>query len=309
MMKEHDKAVEEGQRPQKPPGYRRFQGLLKQIVAAPPLRHQSKTGRPEEQLATEDQKQPGSEVEPSRRSSLFDSSFESEPPDANETRNEGQRQKYRDPHLTRPSFWIPVTINALTLLMVGWYAWEARKQAKAATTAADAANRAVQVARDALAVTTELSRDDRRAWIGPTEAMPPEFNERNKVVYLKEGESMANLGIYLTNSGKTPAQNIMQRFAYRTLSAGVEFSPVYPSKPQSIGSLQPGFTIRLVAPPTPKATRAQIASYSNGSLLFYIFGHVTYDDVFGRPHETTFCMWMLQSLSAFTDCGTYNKAD
>lgn len=33
-----DKAEEESQRPPKPPGYRKFEKMLKQVVKAPPMR-------------------------------------------------------------------------------------------------------------------------------------------------------------------------------------------------------------------------------------------------------------------------------
>ena len=39
MSKPNEKAVEEKQpRPQKPPGYRKFEKLLKQVVTAPPMK-------------------------------------------------------------------------------------------------------------------------------------------------------------------------------------------------------------------------------------------------------------------------------
>jgi len=38
-----DKAVEEIQRPPKPPGYRKFEKLLKQVVKAPPMKRPPKT--------------------------------------------------------------------------------------------------------------------------------------------------------------------------------------------------------------------------------------------------------------------------
>jgi hypothetical protein len=41
MEKNQDKAVEKEPKAKKPPGFRRFKKLLKQVISAPPLRQKS----------------------------------------------------------------------------------------------------------------------------------------------------------------------------------------------------------------------------------------------------------------------------
>jgi len=50
-------------------------------------------------------------------------------------------------------------------------------------------------------------------------------------------------------------------------------------------------------------------SYTSGKNILYMYGSITYEDVFGVKHHTTVCMYLLPDLSAFTDCETYTEVD
>jgi hypothetical protein len=150
---------------------------------------------------------------------------------------------------------------------------------------------------------------DQRAWLGPTEALPPQFTENGQPVYIK-AEEQSVFQVFLANSGKTPAKNIDQQVSFRTLPAVVPFSPKYPTGPERIGVIQPGSKFRWATSPTEKANETQVGTYRSGANILYFFGEITYDDIFGDArHHTRFCMYLLKDLSTFVDCKTYSDAD
>ena len=148
---------------------------------------------------------------------------------------------------------------------------------------------------------------DQRAWVGNTEVLPPIFADGNKAVYLKDGQE-TSFTTFIMNSGKTPAKNVTQSYSYRTLSSGVAFSLRYPGTDR-MGVIQPGLRLQVTTPTTERASKVQIDTYRTGENVLYLYGRITYDDVFDKPHSTTFCMRLLRDLTAFTDCDTYNDAN
>jgi hypothetical protein len=161
----------------------------------------------------------------------------------------------------------------------------------------------------ALNASIAASRLDQRAWICQTAVLPPVFRDGNRSVYLKDGEQ-TSLSTGIVNSGKTPARNVMQENSYRTLPFGVAFSPRYPGGgSRRVGVILPGVPFQLATPVTERVTSAQVNTYVTGANVLYLYGRISYDDIFGQAHETTYCMYLLRDLTAFTDCDTYNEAN
>lgn len=167
----------------------------------------------------------------------------------------------------------------------------------------------IEQSKAALEVTIANARNDQRAWVGPIDTVGPQFKDANgQPIYFAEGQR-ASLGVVIANSGKTPARRVEHRFSYRTLPNGTPFTPRYPQPPRQAGVIQPGARPQLVIATETAPTAQNIQTYRSGSQILYLFGHVTYEDIYGKPHYTTFCMYLLADLSAFGDCDTYNDAN
>jgi hypothetical protein len=63
-----------------------------------------------------------------------------------------------------------------------------------------------------------------------------------------------------------------------------------------------------VASPTPTAQPA-VAEPPSNAKFWYVYGVVTYDDVFGDHHRTKFCYRAIPGTGVWFYCPTYNEAD
>ena len=53
-----------------------------------------------------------------------------------------------------------------------------------------------------------------------------------------------------------------------------------------------------------------LSNIKAGTWNFYIYGSITYQDVYGRSHQTNFCAFLNpETLSTFRSCEGYNKAN
>ena len=86
--------------------------------------------------------------------------------------------------------------------------------------------------------------------------------------------------VIVANSGKSPAKNVHQEISFRTLPASTPFSPKYPTEPVKIGVIQPGSRLKYATPPTEKPNGLQVDTYRSGRNVLYVFGRITYDDIF-----------------------------
>lgn len=74
-------------------------------------------------------------------------------------------------------------------------------------------------------------------------------------------------------------------------------------------------------PKQPALTEEEVKEIKYGDKRIYVFGKITYDDVFGNPHHTEFChMYFGQEMAPFETglgyatfqakyCDTHNDAD
>jgi hypothetical protein len=195
----------------------------------------------------------------------------------------------------------------------------ADRSAEQAKQSADAAREQLKVAKDqAMAAknsvgTVQLQmRLDQRAW-----------------VTVDVGEKTGNFAVSMKNTGRSPAINVTEVTAFgggkRMGPPDVDLSqnssspvPLPQNAPKELlETLKKEGYIRD-RPPTgyviaPGAT--QIASDYQGKFTqifriegdrVYIQGRVTYDDVFGSPHETIFCYWFAPP-SDFVMCNDHNR--
>ncbi len=146
----------------------------------------------------------------------------------------------------------------------------------------------------------KATRLDQRAWVGVDKVNSFNF---------KVGPNFS-IPFDMVNTGKTPALHVATRTSMKSLEKGDEFSPTYsdprPIKP-SIGVIQPQMHLGLSTLPTDIPT-AQYGDIENGKGILYAYGDITYDDIFGDSHETTFCVMNWTGLTGPIQCDGYNSA-
>jgi cell division protein FtsI/penicillin-binding protein 2 len=192
-------------------------------------------------------------------------------------------------------FYVGVAVSQYCLMKSGARetANQVNKVITEARRIADSTEKTFAQSKAALDASIEISRNDQRAWVGPIEVTLPQFSDGSHAVYLKEG-SQATIGVTITNSGKTPARKFMPRIQMGVLRTGKPFIPEYPalSTRQSVAVVHPGMKPILYAPPfgPPKQL---IDAIAGGQYVLYLYGIMTYEDIYNRPHKTTFCMFIV----------------
>ena len=147
---------------------------------------------------------------------------------------------------------------------------------------ATAMENAVSQSHAALDASIESSRLDRRAWIG-VEDISLLNQMGGHLPYL-------TVQIKSRNAGLSPALNVANQLAVAIASS---FESALPT----MGALPPG---HIGTPALPGQTRTQIEigpspspddflDMLNGRKTLFIYGRITYQDIFGRSHETKFC--------------------
>jgi hypothetical protein len=206
-------------------------------------------------------------------------------------------------------------VSALTLIAIVIYAVLVYLQYREMINATGVAQQTLVESRrnrlqaeKALDATINQFHLDQRAWLGPSEILPPAFNEKGKLVFLKEGEQ-ASFSCLIINSGKTPAKHVIQRASYISIPLKEAFVPRYPGTPSNVGVIQPNQKMRMQTPNTERVTTSIINGITTGTFRLYVFGSVTYEDVFGNAHHTTYCLYLFKDLTNFVPCSTYNDAD
>ena len=164
--------------------------------------------------------------------------------------------------------------------------------------------------KQALDATIDNFHLEQRAWVGPVRVLK-QFDAGGKIVN--------GLGMIVTNTGKTPALNVVTFMGMNTilvhnrnLPKVAEYTFNYPSPVSgqpfgSKGVLQPSMEVAFS--PSFQEENAKAERIKDGFVLLYMHGLMTYDDVYTRPHTTKFCVYFEPDLSAAHSCPTYNEAD
>lgn len=173
-----------------------------------------------------------------------------------------------------------------------------------------AAEGSLEQSKRALDASIETSRRDQRAWVGPIDIIHPSHKDGSRTVFVKEGDR-PTFGVIVTNSGKTPALKVtpLQRMVVSFTKEPLIIRYNQPRTKPSIGVLQPNAKLLLETDKTEPFTKEIISRLESGQVTLYVFGIITYEDIFKRSHKTTFCMYMSSDLSSMKICETYNDAD
>ncbi|HEX4032394.1 MAG TPA: hypothetical protein VHX20_18660 [Terracidiphilus sp.] len=174
---------------------------------------------------------------------------------------------------------------------------ETKTIADQAVIQANANTKSAQNAVDTLSNTKQSFRDEQRAWIGvqgtsDTKGFTEKLPWQVTVVFF--------------NSGRTPAQNVQSSGGYITSGvpisgpsaqqiATLDFRPAQSIAPQGyyremIGTEVSAEAVTSIEISGEQTLISQYTQIKNKKLFLYYFGLLKYDDTFGKPHETQFCI-------------------
>jgi hypothetical protein len=175
-----------------------------------------------------------------------------------------------------------------------------KKSTEAATRAANAAETSVREVR-------RTARRDQRAWVAAVD-----------IQGIPEVGTIFSVNLVAQNSGKTFAKNVTMRAVVEIAQKGEEpdFSledSDSARKASSISLLAPNadyvMDIELRKQTAPhEITQSDLDGIRSGNLTIFVHGRITYDDVFGCGHWTSFCTRLKPDLK-YASYGKHNDAD
>lgn len=207
---------------------------------------------------------------------------------------------------------IILAIATSALAMIALWQWTAlnssdvaiHESAKAATDAAKAAKDSVRLTRNAMKL-------DQRAWIGVSLVDPiPSIPVAGKTFAAK---------ITITNSGRTPARNIVSVGTLDPLTPPELPDFTYTGREKlNMGTIAPGGGGTIPFTPlhdnTTKADYILAPEFINKLIdrtaTVYVSGRIDYSDIFGVPHWTTYCAFLIVPFNGqFGRCESHNDTD
>jgi hypothetical protein len=164
---------------------------------------------------------------------------------------------------------------------------------------ATAMENSVAASGKALDATIAQNQLDQRAWVGPVGIIQPDF----------KGTSAFSISTLISNSGKTPALNFRNKYTWVIMLKKGIFKATYknPQGVPSTSAIFPNDRLTLISIPIPLRSEF-LDLITRGEALFYVYGELTYDDVFRQPHFTHFCMFYDSTFKPGV-CQTYNDAN
>lgn len=198
-----------------------------------------------------------------------------------------------------------VLLTAAIAFWGGMTWWEMHDAGKQTDRIIVADERIAKAMEDTLSQNIEIYRNDQRAWVGISGIQIPP---------LKPNEQITVQVPYI-NSGRSLALAVRTRSFATTSDVPIrptEFITAHSSDPfrQPI-VLFPGVPATSMSIVVPKdAATSLIGPVMAGYKHLYVLGEITYQDVFGRPHLTTFCgEYSPKTPSNLVACGEYNTAN
>jgi len=175
-----------------------------------------------------------------------------------------------------------------------------------AAVSADAAQKGVNATQQSIETTVKQFQLDQRAWVGPIQvSQPPEF---------KVDPDLRGY-VVITNTGKSPALSEEHTISEMAMPRKMKFAPQYGKNESPItgkSAMQPNAWYKVPVWANPPISGDFVKWINSGDLRLYLFGTITYLDIFQQRHRTTFCYWFDtsdKSRPAFSTCDTYNEAD
>jgi hypothetical protein len=166
--------------------------------------------------------------------------------------------------------------------------------------AVDKFNRMAKASEDSLAeskhsldFTSEQSRLEQRAWVGIFDVQASDFEVTKPIL----------IAVHVTNTGRTPAVKLqglsVTGHAYPPDELNdQDFRNVDEKVNEStLGQLMPNAVVTLPTATELPMTQQRFDNIASGREVIYIWGKLQYEDVFKRPHYTTFCLYTTPRLN------------
>jgi hypothetical protein len=172
---------------------------------------------------------------------------------------------------------------------------------KAAKQSATAAQGSADNAKQAISTAQETFRGEQRAWLNITTGIDP----------ITDFTKPPNGVIHITNNGKTPALNVRIDGHFtpspKEILDGKLLVHKHGPEYRSVGLVAPG---TVYDSNSMEATPLNVSNPGvNDTWLVYIWGDITYCDVFKRQHFVRFCGVRKMSETAFIQCLFHNEID
>jgi hypothetical protein len=147
----------------------------------------------------------------------------------------------------------------------------------------------LRVMQKQLAFSAEQMKSDQRAWVGVKDFQVERYGPKQ----------IFKMKVVLSNSGKTPSVNMHRATQFMfspTIIAGPPPEYVNMLKFEAGGTVPPNGEPVLHIDDEPDAAVSSKYEFLRDKKLFlYIFGEVDYEDIFGKPHFTKFCFYLVDS--------------
>ena len=147
---------------------------------------------------------------------------------------------------------------------------------------------------------TPAFRLDQRAWVATIGANgKPEANKPTIVT------------VFIKNTGKTMAKNVRIQGGIRHVGDGTEPNfeqQVAAVKSTSVGVMPPAGDY-FSTNSTGVVDAEGFGRIQSGQLRIYVFGKISYEDIFGAPHQVRFCYRLNPVNWVWEVYATYNDAD
>jgi hypothetical protein len=153
------------------------------------------------------------------------------------------------------------------------------------------------------------SRLDQRAWVGVSglQAIPDTIQNGKPLMFV----------LKLTNTGKTPARNLVGSVVVDPAKREGKPSFKYTDTVERRGLLMPNgnsFTTAIVEPrgthaiDMPPMSAVIVDAVTNGNLILYIHGRSFYSDIFDQHHWITYCYAVMKGKGPiqFEACPNHN---
>ena len=119
-------------------------------------------------------------------------------------------------------------------------------------------------------------------------------------------------GVVVTfqNRGTTPAYHVNTNVSYTFSTTALTNDFRYPENydesngPRSAGMLAPNVPMKSIVS---LASPPDLIALYKGETGAYVYGHVSYDDIFGMRHTTTYCYTLKAPLNVFHMCPNHNE--
>ncbi|ASP98520.1 hypothetical protein CN138_09410 [Sinorhizobium meliloti] len=178
----------------------------------------------------------------------------------------------------------------IVLVVVTALLWRVTdRSAKAADVSASAALRSVEIATETAKLTEDTAKRQLRAYIVVPGAVLNCDAGGSLRPYVVAG-SRAIGTIELVNTGQTPALNVRVKIqiGLRSVPAAAESFGLLPNPPASTTVLGAGRQSRSDAVLPSTILSATISNLASGSEAIFLFGEISYEDIFGESHVTKF---------------------